>query len=1223
VQSSPEQNGEQAEALDRLTRLQALTAALSEAVSTEQVADVILTQAAAVLGACAAVVARLSNDGRELIDLHETGYPDEVGNALRRLPADARIPLADAVRDQQPVLLANRAERDAHYPEIASITGVRADGALATLPLVVRGKSIGGMGLHFPTARTFTEQDRAILVTVSGLCAQALERARLFDTERDARTRAERAEDALRASEQRHRLLSDLTFDFTFGLRFVEDGPPLLEWVSEGFTKFSGFTLEELNGRGGWATIVHPDDLPLAFRSVERVRGGQQDAAEIRLVVRSGAVRWVHYLTHPVRDGSGRVNGFVGAAQDINDRKCAELALRESEERLRAIIDNCPSAIFVKDLSGRYLLANKACEAYSGEPVERAIGKTAYDYFPKGLADHLGADDREVLETGDVLRYESVMPARGESLTALTVKFPLRDADGQPYAVCGIATDITELQRASEALRDSEERFRSTFEQAAVGIGHVAPDGRWLRVNRKLCDIVGYPPDELMARTFQDITHPEDLEADLAQVRRLLAGEIATYSMEKRYFRKDRSLVWINLTVSLVRTPQGQPKYFISVVEDITEKKQVRDALRESEERLRTLSNNLPDGAIYQLVADSQGRRRFSYISAGVERLLGVTPEQVMADASVLYGLIHEDDRTRLAAAEESALRGLALFDCEFRSRTRSGDLRWLLCRSAPRPLPSGDCAWEGVILDATARKNAESELARLAAESEKRRRLYEAALSNTPDLVYVFDLNHRFVYANEGLLRMWGRTWDEAIGKNCLELGYEAWHAAMHDHEIEQVITTRQPVKGEAPFTGTFGRRIYEYIFVPVVGENGEVEAVAGTTRDVTERKALEGRLRDQAEQLKEADRRKDEFLATLAHELRNPLAPIRNGLQVMKLAAGNAATVEQARAMMERQLRQMARLLDDLLDVSRITRGKLGFCRERVELASVVQSAVEATRPLIEASAHRLLVALPPEPVFVDADPVRLAQVFANLLTNAAKYTDKAGRIWLSAERQGDEVTVTVRDTGIGIAPEHLPRLFEMFSQVAGALERSQAGLGIGLSLVRGLTEMHGGRVEARSEGLGKGSEFVVRLPVVSDQPPNPAKRGDDGGGTARPRRRILVADDNRDAADSLALMLRLGGHEVYAVHDGQEAVDAAAWFRPDLALLDIGMPRVNGYEVSRRIREQSWGQGMVLVAVTGWGQEEDKRRATEAGFDHHLTKPVDPAALERLLTLSTRSR
>jgi signal transduction histidine kinase/DNA-binding response OmpR family regulator len=375
----------------------------------------------------------------------------------------------------------------------------------------------------------------------------------------------------------------------------------------------------------------------------------------------------------------------------------------------------------------------------------------------------------------------------------------------------------------------------------------------------------------------------------------------------------------------------------------------------------------------------------------------------------------------------------------------------------------------------------------------------------------------------------------------------------------------------------------------------------------------------RKRAEQaLREADRRKDEFLATLAHELRNPLASICNAIELTKRAVEDEL-VEQARGMMERQVAQMVRLVDDLLDVGRITRGKIQLRKERLELAAVIHGAVEGTRPLVESQAHELTVALPPQPIYVDADPVRLGQVISNLLNNAAKYTEKRGRIWLTARRDGNSALICVRDTGIGIDPKQLPHIFEMFAQVEPALDRSQGGLGIGLSLVKGLVELHGGTIEAQSGGAGQGSEFLVRLPISAS--PDPARRE---AGAASPqshsnnRRRILVVDDNRDAADSLAMMLRVLGHHTQTAYDGQAAVESAAAFAPDIVLLDIGLPKLNGYQAARQIRGQPWGQAMALIAITGWGQEEDKRRALEAGFDHHLTKPVEAAVLQELLTV-----
>jgi signal transduction histidine kinase len=375
--------------------------------------------------------------------------------------------------------------------------------------------------------------------------------------------------------------------------------------------------------------------------------------------------------------------------------------------------------------------------------------------------------------------------------------------------------------------------------------------------------------------------------------------------------------------------------------------------------------------------------------------------------------------------------------------------------------------------------------------------------------------------------------------------------------------------------------------------------------------------RLRRESDQaLKDADRRKDEFLATLAHELRNPLAPLRNGLQIMQFAHGDQVAVEKARAMMERQLGQLVHLVDDLLDVSRISRGKIALRTERVELSRVVHHAVETSRPLIDDTGHDLLINLSPDVIFVDADVTRLAQVISNLLNNAAKYTERGGRITLTVDRQRNDAVVSVRDTGVGIPSHMLPRVFDIFTQVDRSLERSQGGLGIGLSLVKGLVEMHGGAVEARSDGHGMGSEFVVRLPMVLSVAGQELAEEVRDRSSLNARRRILVVDDNRDAAMSLAMMLKLMGNETRTAHDGLEAIDVAATLRPDVVMLDIGMPKLNGYDTAQRIRQQPWGQDLVLVALTGWGQDDDKRRSLEAGFNFHMVKPVDPAALETLL-------
>ena len=367
---------------------------------------------------------------------------------------------------------------------------------------------------------------------------------------------------------------------------------------------------------------------------------------------------------------------------------------------------------------------------------------------------------------------------------------------------------------------------------------------------------------------------------------------------------------------------------------------------------------------------------------------------------------------------------------------------------------------------------------------------------------------------------------------------------------------------------------------------------------------------------QLTEADRRKDEFLATLAHELRNPLAPMRNAVQVLRLKGPDVPELRWGRDVIVRQVEHLTRLIDDLMDISRITRNRLELRRDRIDLAAVIQGAVESSRPTIEQYSHQLSVTLPSEPVYLHGDLVRLAQVFLNLLNNAAKYTEPGGRISLIAELRAGEVVVRVKDTGVGIAPEIRPRLFDLFFQVERTLERSRGGLGIGLSLVRRLVELHGGRVEAHSEGVGKGSEFVVRLPTLVEE-----ARLSDGRHHAPPAEsaapaRLIVADDNRDSADSLAMLLRLGGHHVDTAYDGIEVLKSAERTRPDAVLLDIGMPRLNGYDTCRRLRALPGGNAMMVIAMTGWGQDEDRRRTIAAGFDAHLVKPVDPEELERLL-------
>jgi signal transduction histidine kinase/CheY-like chemotaxis protein len=367
---------------------------------------------------------------------------------------------------------------------------------------------------------------------------------------------------------------------------------------------------------------------------------------------------------------------------------------------------------------------------------------------------------------------------------------------------------------------------------------------------------------------------------------------------------------------------------------------------------------------------------------------------------------------------------------------------------------------------------------------------------------------------------------------------------------------------------------------------------------------------------ELRDADRQKNEWIAMLAHELRNPLAPIRNALQLMKLPGVDPESFEMAREMTERQVQHMVRLVDDLLDVSRIIRGRIELRIEPVDLASAIARGVETAQPMVDAQGQELIIAVPPEPLRIEGDPTRLAQVVSNLLHNAAKFSERSGRIWVTAERQGNEAVLRVRDEGAGIPAELLSRLFDLFAQGDRSLERSRGGLGIGLTVVRRLVELHGGTVTAHSAGPGKGSEFVVRLPGVLDASrPEPA-RASPPPAQAPVSRRVLVVDDNVDAAESVAMILRLSGHEVRLAYNGPDALQAAEESRPEAVLLDVGLPGMSGYEVARRLRQDPRFRETLLIAMTGYGQDADRRRSLEAGFDQHMVKPVDPDALEQIL-------
>lgn len=496
----------------------------------------------------------------------------------------------------------------------------------------------------------------------------------------------------------------------------------------------------------------------------------------------------------------------------------------------------------------------------------------------------------------------------------------------------------------------------------------------------------------------------------------------------------------------------------------------------------------------------------------------------------------------------------------------------------------------------------------------------FQGFLEAAPDAVVIATPDGKIEQINAQAERLFGYGRDELIGQP-VEMLMPARYRRQHaEHRAAYV--ARPSTRPMGTDLDLYGLRKngeefpVEISLSPLPTEEGVL--VASIIRDITAHRQLEAELRQGKRELEQAHRQKDEFLAMLAHELRNPLAPIPNAIQVLQEVSPVDADLQWARDVIERQVQHMTRLVDDLLDVSRINRGKITLQKERVKLAQVVADAIEIARPHIESRRHRLTVSQPPEPLWLEADPTRLAQVVANLLNNAAKYTEKGGHIRLTADKEGEEAVLRVRDTGIGIAPEKLPQVFELFTQLNRPLDRSQGGLGIGLTLARRLVEMHGGSIHASSDGPGQGSEFVVRLPTLA-----PIKEGRGPGEAtgpapaAPPPRRIPLADDNEDFAEMTARLLRRrGGHEVTVVYDGPAALAAAETFQPEVAFLDIGLPGIDGYKLAHQLRQQPGLEGILLVALTGYGQEEDRRLALAVGFDEHLTKPVRFDTLQRLV-------
>jgi PAS domain S-box-containing protein len=674
---------------------------------------------------------------------------------------------------------------------------------------------------------------------------------------------------------------------------------------------------------------------------------------------------------------------------------------------------------------------------------------------------------------------------------------------------------------------------------------------------------------------------------------------------------------WWEVTVSPILGEAGQVERILSVSRDVTEVQIANEQIRLSEARFRSLVT-----ATTAIVWGSAGNGEFDAEQPGWTAFTGMASDRFKGLGWL--DAIHADDRAHSSASWAEAIAAGTLYEVEHRLQRADGQYRYMSVRAVPIFAPDGSVnEWVGVHTDIHDRKASEAILR----DNQERVRL--ATESAELGLWAWHPGTDEVVWENDRPNTIFG------LAKNAAPITARRFLTEFvhpdHIAEFGRAVTATIQNGVRLHFQARIRRSDGDLRWVEFFGNlqpqiDGDPLRIIGTVADITANKESEEELRRLAANLSEADRRKTEFLAVLAHELRNPLAPIRQGLHLMQTQADNRETVTKVREMLDRQINQMVRLVNDLLDVARITSGKVELQKQPAEIADLIKVAVETSLPLIEAARHRLTVTVPPELLMVCVDPARIAQVVSNLLNNAAKYTPAGGRIDLRVSHTGSDVMIAVTDNGIGIATQSLGSVFDLFRQVGQDFERTQGGLGIGLSLVRQLVEMHGGTAHADSAGEGRGSTFTIQLALMGIAGSKDTLGHSDRPQHAVPRStslRILIVDDNSDAAEILSLLLQASGHVIGVAYNGHDAMNLARDFRPDLVFLDIGMPGMNGYEVAKALRQRPQMANVVLVALTGWGGEQDRALSNQAGFDHHMLKPVDLEAIEVLLSGLTPRR
>jgi two-component system CheB/CheR fusion protein len=897
-------------------------------------------------------------------------------------------------------------------------------------------------------------------------------------------------------------------------------------------------------------------------------------------------------------------------------------------EHLRVIADSVPALLSYVDDGFTYRWTNRQyerwfghrCEDIRGRHVRDVLGPEAWEavrpYMQRALA-------------GEVVTYEQELPYRGSGPLWVRVTYtPDASPDGGVRGFSVLVHDIGEQKKAQERiealtddLRARVEELQRLFELLPVGVflGH-DPECARVTMNPAGAAMLGVPPGENPSPTGPDGKRVPyrayrggvEVPPHELPMQRAARENMAVHGEELEIVRADGSRVDLWSFVAPLYDRHGAVRGALGAFVDTTERARAEAALRAREEEYRTLFDLASVGAAQ---ADVQ-TGRFVKVNRRFCELTGLSESELLA--RTFRDITHPDDRERDTAAFEAAVAGEGGWQSEKRYLRPDGSVVWALVIGRVVRGADGRRLTLAHVIDITARKRAEQALH----EAEERfRAAQELSLDGFTILRAVRDEDGSVVdfvweFVNPTAGRLLHRAPEDLVGQRLLSVlpGNEA--SSQLFRRYVEVVETGRPHDYELYYDADGVCGWFRNMAVRI----GDGVAVSFT--DITERKALEAELQATVAELQREHRRKDEFLAMLAHELRNPLAAISNAAQLLQLLGESDSGSAAPRGVIERQVAQLTRLVDDLLDVSRITRGAVSVRRERVTAAAVAESALEMSRPAIERMRHRLEVRLCDEPLELNGDPARLAQAIANLLHNAAKYTDPGGTVQLVVERDGREAVFRVIDDGVGIPADMLPRIFEPFAQVDRTTTRAQGGLGIGLTIVRSLVELHGGRVEAHSPGLGRGTEMVVRLPLAEAAP----RREQPQASAERPTPkglRVLVIDDNQDAARTLGELLRARGHQVDVAFDGADGLACAARARPELVLLDLGMPGMDGFEVAGRLRAREVGREAMIVALTGWGDAEAKARGRAAGFDAHIVKPPTAELLDGVLARAAERR